>query len=126
MGKRTGKPRGRPRGAPNQHTRERENRIAQAAAAIESAIPEAFKGDAHAFLIAVYKNPDNPLPVRIDAAKAAIGFEKPKLAALQHSGDQQHPLTFAILTGVPRPDDDDVAGTGANDDAVNFGAYREK
>ena len=86
MGKRTGRPRGRPAGAKNQHTKERETRIAEAAAAVEDVIPNAFKGDAHALLIAVYKDPENELNVRLDAAKAAIGYEKPRLAAVEHSG----------------------------------------
>jgi len=40
-----------------------------------------FKGDAHAFLMMVYKDPSLPLALRLDAAKAAIPFEKPALAA---------------------------------------------
>jgi hypothetical protein len=41
-----------------------------------------FAGDAHAFLMAVYKNPKLDLHTRIDAAKAAIGYEKPRLASI--------------------------------------------
>jgi hypothetical protein len=37
----------------------------------------AFTGDAHAFLTSVYKDQQQPLVMRIDAAKAAIGYEKP-------------------------------------------------
>jgi hypothetical protein len=40
-----------------------------------------FKGDAHAFLMMVYKDPSLPLALRLDAAKAAITFEKPALVA---------------------------------------------
>jgi hypothetical protein len=36
-----------------------------------------FEGDAHALMVLTYKNPDLPLDVRMDAAKAAIRFEKP-------------------------------------------------
>jgi hypothetical protein len=45
--------------------------------------------DAHATLRAIYQNPDVPLRMRLTAAVAAIGFEKPKLAAIAtfKSGD---------------------------------------
>jgi hypothetical protein len=55
--------------------------------AVDEALPEAFKGDAHAFLITVYKDPSNALKDRLTAATAAVGYEKPKLAAVEHSGD---------------------------------------
>ena len=41
---------------------------------------DVFQGDAHAFLMMVYKDPSLPLALRLDAAKAAIPFEKPALA----------------------------------------------
>jgi hypothetical protein len=37
--------------------------------------------DAHALLVSVYKDPSQPLDLRIDAAKAAIPFEKPRLSS---------------------------------------------
>jgi hypothetical protein len=85
MGTRTGRPRGRPPGAKNRRTRERETAVQAAAALLEGAIDGVFRGDAHTFLIAVYKDPQMPLNVRVDAAKAAIGYEKPKLNASEHS-----------------------------------------
>ena len=39
----------------------------------------AFSGDAHSLLICVYKDPNIPLDIRIDAARAAIAYEKPRL-----------------------------------------------
>jgi hypothetical protein len=56
-----------------------------AATLIENAIEGAFEGDAHALLIAVYKNPEMPMTLRVDSAKAAIGYEKPRLNASEHS-----------------------------------------
>lgn len=56
-----------------------------AAAKINGAIDGAFEGDAHALLIAVYKNPEVPLNLRVDAAKAAVGYEKPRLNASEHN-----------------------------------------
>jgi hypothetical protein len=38
-----------------------------------------FRGDAHAFLKAIYQAHTLPLAMRLDAAKAAIWFEKPVL-----------------------------------------------
>ena len=60
-----------------------------------------FNGDAHALLILTYKNISLPLELRIDAAKAAIRFEKPALAAIDAKGTienhhyaiSEHPLT---------------------------------
>lgn len=45
--------------------------------------------DAHGFLRAVYNNEALPLQVRLDAARTAIKYEKPTLAAVavQHSDD---------------------------------------
>src|SRR5687767_9567326 len=79
MGTRTGLPRGRPKGSKNKRTVEREVAMQKAAQAITAAIPEAFEGDAHALLMATYKDTALPLPTRLDAAKAAIGYEKPRL-----------------------------------------------
>jgi hypothetical protein len=52
-----------------------------AAEAIKAVIPGAFEGDAHALLVAVYTDPQQPIELRLDAAKAAIRFEKPALAS---------------------------------------------
>ncbi len=94
MGTRTGNPRGRPKGARNARTKERERLVQEAAAAIEGALPEAFTGDAHAYLMAVYKDTNLPLKERLAAATAAIGYEKPRLAAVEHSGGvKQHIVT---------------------------------
>ena len=40
-----------------------------------------FDGDAHALLVLTYKNPELPLDIRLDAAKAAIRFEKAVLTS---------------------------------------------
>ena len=89
MSKRTGKPRGRPSGAKNKHTREREAKMAAAAEAIEKLLPNVFSGDAHALLMAVYKNELSDMDLRIDAAKAAIRYEKPSLVSVHETGDKK-------------------------------------
>jgi hypothetical protein len=85
MGIRTGRPRGRPPGAKNRLTAERREAMQEIAEAIEGAIPAAFEGDAHALLMAVYKDPERPIDLRVDAAKAAIRYEKPALAAVDNT-----------------------------------------
>lgn len=57
--------------------------MAETARAVSEAIPEAFEGDAHALLMAVYKDPSRPIDLRVDAAKAAIRYEKPALANIE-------------------------------------------
>ncbi len=43
---------------------------------------DAFTGGAHDLLMAVYKDTTRPIEQRMDAAKAAIGYERPRLAAV--------------------------------------------
>jgi hypothetical protein len=105
MGIRTGRPRGRPAGAKNKRTREREAAMQEAAARLEGTIDGAFQGDAHAFLTAVYKDPAMPLNVRVDAAKAAVSFEKPRLNASEHnlrSSDQSITEWLKAIDGSAR------------------------
>ncbi len=47
---------------------------------LTEALVQPFLGDAHALLVLAYKHPGVPTEIRLDAAKAAIGYEKPKLA----------------------------------------------
>ena len=46
---------------------------------------DAFDGDAHAFMVAVYKSQDIPLTLRLDAARSAAPYERPRLSTTQHS-----------------------------------------
>jgi hypothetical protein len=66
----------------NARTVEREVAMQEAAARIADALPEAFDGDAHSLLMAVYKDVARPIELRVDAAKAAIRYEKPSLASV--------------------------------------------
>ena len=68
---------GRPPGRKNNKTLALEEATRQAAASIDGA----FKGDAHAFLAAVYRDPAVPLEIRIMAAGRALRVEKPALSA---------------------------------------------
>jgi hypothetical protein len=51
---------------------------------------EPFEGDAHALLIWAYKHPDLPLKLRIDAARDALPYEKPRLLAIDGRMDHTH------------------------------------
>ena len=80
-GKRNGA--GRRPGTPNKRTEQREQAMQEAATQVGEVLGAvAFEGDAHALLMMIYKDTSKPLDVRLDAAKAAIGYEKPRLAAL--------------------------------------------
>lgn len=120
MGKRTGRPKGRPVGFRLKQTRDREERVQDAAAVLNELLPDAFKGDAHALLMSVYKDTSQKMEVRLDAAKASIPYEKPRLAAVEHSGDANKPIAYNIITGVPRAiDDEEEVGANANDDGIS-------
>ncbi len=89
---------GRRRGTPNKRTAEREQVVAAAAKKIAVALGEdAFDGDAHAFLMAVYKNDRLPVELRMDAARAAIGYEKPRLAAIEAKVEGRMTLEQLVL-----------------------------
>jgi hypothetical protein len=83
MGIKTGNPRGRPPGSKSKRTVEREQAMSEAAKTIEEALEGAFEGDAHALLMVVYKDPSKEMALRIDAAKAAIRYEKPALSTIE-------------------------------------------
>jgi len=78
---------GRKPGSTGAKTVERLKQVKSVMRTVEQALPDAFVGDAHAFLIAVYKDPSNPMKDRLAAATAAVGYEKPKLAAVEMTGD---------------------------------------
>jgi hypothetical protein len=74
---------GRKPGSTSTKTVERLKKVEKVMEAVDASLPDAFKGDAHAFLIAVYKDTSNPIKDRLAAATAAIGYEKPKLASVE-------------------------------------------
>src|SRR6266566_4062401 len=85
-GKKTG---GRVAGTPNK--RKRQAVVAEAIARVGETIPDAFAGDTHALLIATYKNPNLDLHVRLEAAKAALPYEKPRLQAVTLANEGGEP-----------------------------------
>jgi len=79
-------------GSRNKSKIAREETAAKTVALIGEVIPEAFAGDAHAFLVAVYKNPRLDHHTRQDAAKAALPYEKPRLQAVTLADEGGEPL----------------------------------
>ena len=91
---------GRPAGALNKRTKAVAKAVEQAATTLAAIIPDAFPGDAHAYMMSIYKDPSLPQELRLDAAKAAARYEKPALSSVT-----------ATLTHKPASalDDDDLA-----------------
>jgi hypothetical protein len=77
---------GRKKGSSNKRTEQRLAAMQEAVKKIEAALPDAFEGDSHALLASIYKDPSQPIQLRMDAAKAAIAYERPRLAATELSG----------------------------------------
>jgi hypothetical protein len=90
---------GRQRGVPNKQT----VALAQAQAAASERVtqalgPAAFDGDAHALLCSIYRDTTQPMELRLHAAKAAVPFEKPRLAATELSGPKGGPIEYHDLS----------------------------
>ena len=66
--------------------------------------PHAFDGDAHSLLVAIYKDESRPVELRLEAAKAAIRFEKPALAALDAKGTIEN-VHYAVGEEPPTEDE---------------------
>ena len=86
-GRRTGTPKtgGRKAGTPNKRTVALRTATATAAEQISATLgSEVFHGDAHALLMTVYKDLKQPIGLRMEAAKAALPYEKPRLAPIEN------------------------------------------
>ncbi len=84
-GKRPGS--GRRKGSESIRRKLTPDQMAKVSEAVKGVIPNAFEGDAYALLASVYKNPDLDLPLRMKAAETAIGYERPKLSAVEMKAD---------------------------------------
>ena len=93
IGRKTGG--GSRKGSPNRKTTAR----ARAAARVKNLAavlgPDAFEGDALGLLQLVYKNTSWPL--RLDAARAAIPYERPRLSAVMANVDSGLTLEQLVL-----------------------------
>jgi len=73
---------GRKKGQKNKLTVKRAQAMKKVARELKQHNPQLFEGDAHALMMAIYKDPKLPLSIRLDAAKAASKFEKPALSSV--------------------------------------------
>ena len=71
---------GRQKGTPNKKTAEQKAAIKAAVEKVVGELPEVFEGDSYAFLATIYKDKQQPIGVRMDAAKTAIAYERPRLS----------------------------------------------
>jgi hypothetical protein len=86
-GRRTGTPKtgGRKAGTPNKRTVALRTATATAAEQIHATLgSQVFHGDAHALLMTVHKDLSQPIGLRMEAAKAALPYEKPRLASIEN------------------------------------------
>ena len=62
-------------------TAARQIMLQDAAARVMAGRPAGFPGDAHQLLVTIYRDESLPLSMRLDAAKSAVKYERPALAA---------------------------------------------
>lgn len=93
---------GRQKGTPNKKTVRRQEQLVSAMHKFMETDAGTFAGDAHALLMAIYKNPSCPLDLRMDAAKTAIRFEKPALASAAIDGNLSNNIAARIKAGRAR------------------------
>ena len=107
---------GRTAGTPNKRTVEREQAARATVAPVTQAMAAAelapFEGDAHALLVMVYKDPTLPLELRIDAAKAAIRYEKPALAQVR--ANVEGDVTSYVIGGRAMSEEEWAAAYGVS------------
>ena len=53
------------------------------ARAVEAILELSFNGDSHDLLMSIYKDLTQPLDIRMEAAKASLPYEKPRLATTE-------------------------------------------
>jgi hypothetical protein len=85
---------GRPKGRKNNATIKREEAMKAAADRLGGQFEDGL-----AFLVAVYNDETMPLDVRVDCAKAAAPFQRPKLSSVEATGkdgERLHPSEIEI------------------------------
>jgi hypothetical protein len=94
---------GRQRGTPNKRTEALAQAQAEASEKITAALgPDAFDADALSFLQVIYRDKKQAVEVRLQAARAAISFETPQLAATELSGPNGGPIETREITNEDR------------------------
>src|ERR1700746_102124 len=97
---------GRQKGTPNKKTAEQKAAIKAAVEKVVGRLPEVFEGDSYAFLATIYKDKQQPIGVRMDAAKTAIAYERPRLSNVEMTTRSLDKLSeedfFRAWDSVPR------------------------
>jgi hypothetical protein len=81
---------GRPAGRKNRRTREVEEAMQVVAEKVLEEVPDAFAGDGVALMQVIYRDPSQPIELRLSAANMAARFERPTLGALAVKADLSH------------------------------------
>src|SRR5690349_19431351 len=77
---------GRPTGAKSKRTKALAAARVEKAQVLEKATGAKFKGDAWELVVTIYKDNKLDMQLRLDAAKAAIRFERPALSTVEMTG----------------------------------------
>ena len=88
---------GRQKGTQNKRTAAAKKASAETVERLLGEIENPFDGDAHALMVLVYKDPGQPMAIRLDAAKGAIRYEKPALATMDANITGNMGVTVEII-----------------------------
>jgi hypothetical protein len=91
---------GRVKGTPNKRTAETKAAIKAVVAEFEAAVPSAFDGDALAFMQILYRDPAQPIELRLDAAKSAAKFERPAPSAVAVQQTPKARIDLSMLSPI--------------------------
>ena len=100
---------GRPPGGRNKKTVQMETAAAQIELAARL-LAEPFGGDALTLLQLTYRDSTRPIELRLEAAKAAIRYEKPALASVDLTSLNEH--TVSMISDKPLTPDEWLAQHG--------------
>ena len=89
-----------------------------AAARLNELLPDMKPLDAHSLLISIYSNPEMPIAIRLEAARAALRVEKPALQATQVSGELTLQAGIATRLAAARQRTAAITDDGSIIDAV--------
>ena len=67
------------------------------------------------YMLSILRDESQPMKERFAAAKEAAPYVHPRLAAVEHSGNAEKPLSISVVSGVIREDADEHV----NGDTVN-------
>lgn len=66
------------------------------------------------YMLGILRDETNDAKDRFAAAKEAAPYMHPRLAAVEHSGNQDKPLTMQVVSGVPREEAEEHANGHAS------------